>query len=82
MITHDILYGAAEIALHLYGKNTQTTRQRIHRMAIASCAPMFRVGSTLCARRGKLDEFLNGLETAEANSDTTISSASGREGAV
>ena len=82
MNTHDILHGAAEIAQHLYGKNTQATRQRIHRMAATSMTPIFRVGGTLCARPGKLGEFLDNLETSEQHPETTAASGAGQEGAA
>ena len=56
----DILRGAAEIAAFLFGKRTD--RRKVYHLSEHAGLPVFRLGSTLCARRSTLLRWIQDQE--------------------
>lgn len=53
----DLLFGAGEIAIFLYG--TRDLIRRVYHQAERGYIPTFRLGRKLCARRSQLLELLS-----------------------
>lgn len=62
-LSHDILRGAEQIAAYLFGD--AKLRRKIYHLAQTGNLPVFRLGSTLCARKSKL---LHWIEEEEERS--------------
>jgi phosphoribosylaminoimidazole carboxylase (NCAIR synthetase) len=56
----DILRGAEEIALYLYGKREE--RRKIYHLNRTSRLPTFKLGSMICARRSVLLKWVQSQE--------------------
>jgi hypothetical protein len=56
----DLLFGAEEIAVFLF--SSADHRRRVYHLAEKHGLPVFRIGSTLCARRERLREWLQAKE--------------------
>jgi hypothetical protein len=59
----DLLFGAEEIALFLF--SSPDHRRRVYHLAEKHDLPTFRIGSTLCARRRRLRQWLDAKEDGE-----------------
>lgn len=57
----DLLRGAEEIANFIFGE--RGSRRKIYYLAETSHLPVFRLGSTLCARRSVLLRWIAGQES-------------------
>ncbi|MDR3487385.1 MAG: DNA-binding protein [Bradyrhizobium sp.] len=57
----DLLRGADEIAIFIFGESG--SRRKIYYLAETSHLPVFRLGSTLCARRSVLLRWIAGQES-------------------
>lgn len=56
----DLLFGAEEIAIFLF--SSADHRRRVYHLAEKHGLPVFRIGSTLCARRERLLAWLDAKE--------------------
>jgi hypothetical protein len=56
----DVLYGAEAIAEFLFGHRKK--RRKVYYLAEHTRLPVFRIGSTLCARRSTLLNWISGQE--------------------
>jgi hypothetical protein len=56
----DLLFGAEEIAVFLF--SSADHRRRVYHLAEKHGLPVFRIGSTLCARRERLRRWLEAKE--------------------
>lgn len=64
-LADDILRGADEIAEFIFGD--RGSRRKVYYLAECTKLPIFRLGSTLCARRSVLLEWISGQETQSAS---------------
>lgn len=62
VITSDILYGADEIAVFLFGDKKY--RRRVYSRIASNELPIFRIGANICARRSTLLEWIARREGA------------------
>ena len=60
----DMLRGADEIALYLYGDREQ--RRKIYHLVATSRLPVFKLGSMICARRSVLVKWVEHQEERHA----------------
>lgn len=60
----DVLYGAAEIAEHLFGSKAYA--QRVWDLKRRSKVPFFKLGGTICARISVLDGWIQRQEAANS----------------
>jgi hypothetical protein len=60
LLSDDILRGADAISEFLFGDKRE--RRRVYQVAEAGQLPTFRLGSTLCARKSKLLEWIGDQE--------------------
>ncbi len=60
----DMLRGAEEIALYLYGDREQ--RRKIYHLVATSHLPIFKLGSMICARRSVLIKWVENQEERHA----------------
>jgi hypothetical protein len=60
----DVLYGAHEIALFLFGDTKY--RRRVYALVSKRVLPVFRMGAIICARRSALGEWLKRQEANAA----------------
>ena len=56
----DMLRGAEEIALYLYGDREQ--RRKVYHLVATSRLPVFKLGSMICARRSVLLKWVENQE--------------------
>jgi len=56
----DLLRGAEEIALYLYGKREE--RRKVYHLVKTSKIPVFKLGSMICARRSVLVKWVESQE--------------------
>jgi hypothetical protein len=56
----DLLYGADAIAKFLFGE--KASRRKVYYLAKYTRMPVFRIGSTLCARRSVLANWIKAQE--------------------
>jgi hypothetical protein len=56
----DMLRGADEIALYLYGDREQ--RRKVYHLVATSRLPVFKLGSMICARRSVLLKWVENQE--------------------
>jgi len=56
----DILRGAEEIALYLFGDRKQ--RRKVYHLVATSRLPVFKLGSMICARRSVLRKWVEQQE--------------------
>ncbi|MGI6247623.1 MAG: hypothetical protein ACOYJQ_17940 [Pseudochelatococcus sp.] len=54
----EIFYGAAEIALALYGSAEKHVLRRIYNQAKAKNIPAFKIGGRWCAPKQDLEDFI------------------------
>ena len=59
-LSDDLLFGAEEIAEFVFGDRKK--RRQIYHLAKHKSIPVFRMGSTLCARRSKLIGWIEAQE--------------------
>jgi hypothetical protein len=59
----DLLFGAEEISSFLFASPDH--RRRVYHLAEKHDLPTFRIGSSLCARRGSLRRWLDDREDGE-----------------
>lgn len=59
-ISGDILRGAEQIAIYLYGAATH--RRKVYNLIDKKVLPHFRLGSTLCARKSVLEHWIEEQE--------------------
>ncbi len=52
--SEDLLRGAREIAVFLYGRSDDKTRRKIFHLVKNSNFPSFKIGSMICARRSRV----------------------------
>jgi hypothetical protein len=60
----DMLKGAEEIALYLYGDREQ--RRKVYHLVATSRLPVFKLGSVICARRSVLLKWVQDQEQRHA----------------
>ena len=60
-LSGDILYGAEEIAIFLYGD--KKFRRRVYNLVEAGCLPHFRLGASICSRKSVLLGWIAQQET-------------------
>lgn len=68
-LSEDLLIGAAAIAVFMFGDKHE--RRRVYWMAGNGQLPVFRIGSTLCARKSSL------LRSVEARESAAVSERDG-----
>ncbi len=61
-LNDDLLEGAAQIAMFLYGNGNCKHRRKIYHLAQTSRLPLFRLGTMLCARRSTLKDWIKDQE--------------------
>jgi hypothetical protein len=76
----DILRGAEEVALFLYG--SRDLRRRVYHLAASSKLPVFKLGSMICARKSKLIEWVESQEQRHANDNDRQPPKAGASGNV
>lgn len=59
-IAGDILYGADEIALFLFGDRKH--RRRVYNLVEGNALPTFRIGVNICARKSVLLQWIDSQE--------------------
>lgn len=64
----DMLRGAEEIALFLFGARTE--RRKVYHLAATSHLPTFKLGSMICARRSVLLRWIEEQELRKPASET------------
>jgi hypothetical protein len=57
-LSDDIVRGAMNIAELLFGERSKRARRAVYHLATSSQMPFFKMGSTLCIRRSKLEEYI------------------------
>jgi len=62
LLADDLLRGADEIALYMYGD--RKFRRKIYHLAATSNAPFFKIGSMICARKSVLLKWIEAREQA------------------
>jgi hypothetical protein len=60
----DLLRGAEEIAQFLYGDRAQ--RRKVYHLVATSNIPVFKLGSTICARKSILVQWIRSQEDRRA----------------
>ena len=68
-VAKDILRGATEIAVFLYGSGKY--RRRIYHLKATSTVPFFKIGSVICARKSVLLKWFEAQEQRHANDNHT-----------
>jgi hypothetical protein len=71
----DLLFGAQEISMFMF--KDPRLRRRIYHLAEQHGLPKFYIGSTICARRSRIIEWLNAKDrppTAHGRTDTARAS--------
>lgn len=63
----DLLRGAEDIALHLYGD--RNLRRKVYHLAATSNLPVFKLGSMICARKSVLLKWVEDQERRHAGDD-------------
>jgi hypothetical protein len=61
-LADDVLRGAGQIATFLFGE--VTARRRVYDLADSGALPVFRLGTTICARRSTLLDWIAEQERA------------------
>ena len=61
----DLLRGAEMVAEFLYGD--RALRRQVYHLAATSNLPVFKLGSTICARKSVLVKYIEDQETRRAN---------------
>lgn len=61
-LADDVLRGAGQIAAFLFGE--ATARRRVYDLADSGVLPVFRLGTTICARRSTLLAWITEQERA------------------
>jgi hypothetical protein len=78
-LSEDLLIGAAAIAVFMFGNEHE--RRRVYWMAGSGQLPVFRLGSTLCARKSSLLRSVEARERAAVSDITAdVESAESNEG--
>ncbi|HEX3885364.1 MAG TPA: hypothetical protein VHW66_22110 [Stellaceae bacterium] len=67
----DMLRGADEIALYLYGDREQ--RRKIYHLVATSRLPVFKLGSMICARRSVLLKWVENQEERHCATHAIVS---------
>lgn len=62
-LAEDLLRGASEIAVFMYGSARE--RKKVYHLAETTDIPAFRMGGSICARRSSLMSWIEKLEGAE-----------------
>lgn len=68
-LADDLLRGADAIAKFLFGP--QASRRKVYYLAACTRIPVFRLGSTLCARPSVLLEFISSQESRARGEGTS-----------
>ena len=71
--THDLLRGADEIAVFLYG--SPNFRRKVYHLVATSTLPTFKLGSMICARKTGLLRWVEAQEGKHANDNAKPSSS-------
>ncbi len=66
-IAGDILYGAEEIAVFLFGERKH--RRRVYNLVDGNGLPVFRIGVNICARKSVLLEWIMKQERGNMHDD-------------
>jgi hypothetical protein len=66
----DLLKGADEIALYLFGDREQ--RRKIYHLVATSRLPVFKLGSVICARRSVLLKWVQDQEERHAGENMQL----------
>jgi len=61
-VASDILHGAEEIALYLFGDKKH--RRRVYNLVDHNALPVFRIGANICARKSVLLAWIEAQEQA------------------
>lgn len=65
-VASDMLYGADEIALFLFGDRKH--RRRVYNLVQGDALPTFRIGVSICARRSVLTGWIGDQESRKRGS--------------
>ena len=76
----DMLRGAEQIALYLYGD--EKLRRKVYHLAATSNLPTFKLGSMICARKSVLLKWVEDQEGRHANDNRKQASKAVRIGKV
>jgi hypothetical protein len=63
-LAKDLLRGAKEIALFMYGERER--RRKVYHLVATSNLPVFKLGSTICARKSVLLKWIRDQEAHRA----------------
>jgi hypothetical protein len=72
-LAEDMLNGAGEIAAFIYGSSR--LRRRVYHLAEKRVLPVFRLGSTLCARRSVLTAWIVAQEQQSGQNASPVAAA-------
>lgn len=61
-LSGDILRGAEQIAVHLFGSSTKPNRKKVYYLVEKTNLPVFRLGSVICARKSTLLKWVEAQE--------------------
>jgi hypothetical protein len=68
-LSRDLLRGADELALFLYGD--ASFRRKVYHLAATSNLPIFKLGAMICARKSVLLAWIEDQERRHANDNGT-----------
>lgn len=64
LLSADLMSGAEEIAVFLFGSGSETNRRKVYHAADKLGLPCFKIGGTLCARRSTILGWIEKQESA------------------